>query len=67
MAREIEVVAAGEEQHLAPVDAHARRLQAVQHAHAPMGPALADPAEHLVGDPIERRGLHARTTSGRSG
>ena len=50
MAREVEVVAAREQQHLAAVDAHARRLCALEHAHAAVGAARADLRERLDGD-----------------
>ena len=46
--REVEVVAAGEEQHLAPVHPHARRLGAVEHPHASVGAARADRVERLA-------------------
>ena len=77
--REIEVVAPGEEQHLAAVDAHARGLAPVEHAHAPMRAAGAERVEALA--PRGRRArparaprlargaarprAHARRTSGR--
>ena len=53
MVSQIQAVASGEEQHLAAVDAHSRRLSTTEHAHAAVGTALADPAESLCGSAIQ--------------
>ena len=62
--REVEVVAAREEQHLPTVDGHARSLGALHDAHAAMGSARADGGEPLVGGVVQAH--EARRTSGRS-
>ena len=55
---------------VASIDLHARRLEAVEHAHPSIGPALADPVEDFVGDRVERvlldRSRHACAISGLS-
>ena len=59
MVGEVEVVAAGEEQHVATVDAHVRRLGAVEYAHAAVRATLANGAEHLFGDSLATHWGHA--------
>ena len=50
VAGQVEVVAAREEQHLAPVHEHARPLRAVQHAHAPVRAAGVQRVQRSAGD-----------------
>ena len=50
---EVEVVAAGEQQHLACADPHARRLGALEDPHLPVGAPGADGPEQLLDALVE--------------
>jgi hypothetical protein len=66
MARQVQVVSAGEEQYLAPVDAHPRALGPVENPHAPIGAPRSDLPEHLVGDGVDAHSALTRRARSRA-